>query len=521
MKSALFVDFDNVYSGLRRLDMAYAEAFASAPMRWLDWIATQLQIPLDPDATVKRRILVRRCYLNPVMYQRYRFGFAKAGFEIVDCPPMTNAGKTSTDIHMVLDMVDVLHSDTRYDEFIVFSADADFTPVLRKLRREDRRTTMFAAGATSAAYDASSDLIIDPEAFISQALDFGDQTPGNQIAPDFEGLLAQAEALTWEMVEKANGTLPIPALTKALATRIVGLTDSNWAGRGHFTGLLRDLALSPLVIDREANCIRDPRRSRPEGASTNTRADDARPAAPTFSTPAPGASSNTVASSGVQRQVAHVVTEEVAASPRPIAVARLAHLVRQRCPGIERDWNGAGSFKLLLESLQLEQVQLFWTQLTGYAYDPARHSLDFVTEAPQHSPEQDPRWAQVGPLLQVAGFPALPGHGYRVFLESLAQNLQESQGASRFSLTAATARIRDLCADRKMLLARADVHTLLRALLFNGFDPGLGPQSFEELVATSCGVIAAACAREGLTVNDADRAALLDWMLSPKPGESS
>jgi uncharacterized LabA/DUF88 family protein len=52
----------------------------------------------------------------------------------------------STDIHMVLDIIDLLQHETRCDEFIVFSADADFTPVLRKLRRCDRRTTVLAIG---------------------------------------------------------------------------------------------------------------------------------------------------------------------------------------------------------------------------------------------------------------------------------------------------------------------------------------------------------------------------------------
>jgi hypothetical protein len=31
LKSALFVDFDNVYSGLRRLDPAMADQFAQKP----------------------------------------------------------------------------------------------------------------------------------------------------------------------------------------------------------------------------------------------------------------------------------------------------------------------------------------------------------------------------------------------------------------------------------------------------------------------------------------------------------
>jgi hypothetical protein len=34
MRCALFVDFDNVYLGLRQLDPQAAEAFANNPARW-------------------------------------------------------------------------------------------------------------------------------------------------------------------------------------------------------------------------------------------------------------------------------------------------------------------------------------------------------------------------------------------------------------------------------------------------------------------------------------------------------
>ena len=129
----------------------------------------------------KRRILVRRCYLNPKAYQRFRPFFNLAGFEIVDCPALTTGGKTSTDIHMVLDIIDLLQHAAHYDEFIVLSADADFTPVLRKLRRWDRRTTVLAIGFPSAAYRASADLVIDQDAFVRDALGVGSQDP---VPPD-------------------------------------------------------------------------------------------------------------------------------------------------------------------------------------------------------------------------------------------------------------------------------------------------------------------------------------------------
>jgi len=507
MKSALFVDFDNVYSGLRRLDFAYADAFASDPMRWMDWITNQLQMPLAPDEPVKRRILVRRCYLNPVMYQRFRFGFSKAGFEIVDCPPMTTAGKTSTDIHMVLDIVDVLQSDTRYDEFIVFSADADFTPVLRKLRRDDRRTTIFAAGATSASYDASSDLIIDPEAFIHDALGFKDQEQLTDHTRDLDGLLAQAEALTWDVVEKASAPVPLTSLTRILATQIPGLTDSNWAGRGTFTALLRELPLGPLRIDREMNCILDPRRVKADSALA-IKADSADlPPEPAPSKPAVD----------LRAQVEAVLSQEVAASARPVAIARLAHLVRQRCPGIDADWHGCGTFKRLLETLNPSGVEISWANVGGYAFDPQRHSLDFLAQSGEDGAsqaDQDARWATVAPMLQVANFPTMSGSQYRVFLEGLSSALQ----AGQHSLAAATKHVRDLSLDRKVPIARAHANTLLRAMLFNGFDLAQVHSTYEDLVALICGMALAACEREGMKVSEADRQVLVSWMTTPATG---
>ena len=173
LRSALFVDFDNVFTQLRQLQPDAAERFARHPADWIRWLVEALEIPDPHDEAAQRRLLVRRCYLNPNWYQSYRHSFLRAGFEIVDCPPVTSQGKTSTDIHMVLDIIELLQHETRYDEFIVFSADADFTPVLRKLRRHDRRTTVLAIGFPSAAYQASADLLIDERLFIQNALGFG------------------------------------------------------------------------------------------------------------------------------------------------------------------------------------------------------------------------------------------------------------------------------------------------------------------------------------------------------------
>jgi hypothetical protein len=156
LRCALFVDFDNVYIGLQRLDPVAAEAFASSPAHWL----TALETGNDADGEFSRRFLIRACYLNPSVFSQFRPNFTRAGFSVVDCPSLTQQGKSSADINLVLDAVDALSAETRYDEFVILSADADFTPLALRCRAADRRVTIITAGPAASAYRAVADSVI-------------------------------------------------------------------------------------------------------------------------------------------------------------------------------------------------------------------------------------------------------------------------------------------------------------------------------------------------------------------------
>lgn len=156
LRCALFVDFDNVYLGLRRLDPAAADAFAGSPAHWLG----ALEAGSDADGDFSRRFLVRACYLNPSVFSQFRPNFTRAGFSVVDCPSLTQQGKSSADINLVLDAVDALSAPTRYDEFVIVSADADFTPLALRCRAADRRVTIITAGPAASAYRAVADTVI-------------------------------------------------------------------------------------------------------------------------------------------------------------------------------------------------------------------------------------------------------------------------------------------------------------------------------------------------------------------------
>ena len=310
MKSALFVDFDNVFSQLRQLLPDAAERFARYPSEWIAWLTGSLALPDPHEEGERRRLLVRRCYLNPNWYQTYRHAFLRAGFEIVDCPPVTSQGKTSTDIHMVLDIVDLLQHETRCDEFIVFSADADFTPVLRKLRRYDRRTTVLAIGFPSAAYQASADLLIDERLFLRDALGLGQanaeaaSTSNGQMTDTGDVRGADGRPTTAEMkptgisaaapksepAPKVSPRLATPDELSLIATRIWATVDEStlpvsagllasrlrqehpdimesWNGGGTFKAFFRSLGLSRLIwVSGSGGRVLDPSRHEVDAA---------------------------------------------------------------------------------------------------------------------------------------------------------------------------------------------------------------------------------------------------------------
>ena len=173
LKSALFVDFDNIYIGLGKNDPAAAERFAADPARWLAWLEEGLPArsssPYDPPR--RRSILIRRCYPNPdAGFRRYRSFFTSSAFSVTDCPTLTRTGKNSSDIYMVMDILDILNHKTHFDEFIIFSGDSDFMPVLLRLRAHDRRTTTLAIDFMPPAFKAACDLVINEEDFVEDAL---------------------------------------------------------------------------------------------------------------------------------------------------------------------------------------------------------------------------------------------------------------------------------------------------------------------------------------------------------------
>ncbi len=270
-RAALFLDFDNVFTALIERDVAAAAAFVQDPLRWIGWLESL------GSADRQRRILIRRCYLNPIAkvlvpgedrpryFSSFRNAFVRAGFQMVDCPPLTLGGKTSADMVMVMDILDTLAHPTGFEDFIILSSDADFTPVLLRLRAHDRRGIVIATGSAADAYRAAADTVIRYDEFAGGALGL---VPAAERAPDLTDLraaiLAEVQALVAAAAEPLAQAWVAQQVIKRLGRDVL---DSDWAGAGGFRMLLEQASLAGVALDRTPpGWLLDPARHQPPAA---------------------------------------------------------------------------------------------------------------------------------------------------------------------------------------------------------------------------------------------------------------
>jgi len=271
-RAAVFVDFENVYTGLCKSSKEAGWRFATQPARWISWMENELG-PFLVDIEDRPRTLLRRiCYLDPARSSKFRPYFTRAGFRVVDCPSLTSMGKNSADIYMVLDILDTLTHPTWFDEFIVMSVDADFTPVLLRLREHDRRTAMLVSGPAAAAMQAACDFAIPDAMFLDEALGL-DERHAEPVEPDvvavaseqgeFESLQRRMETVVRELVASAGEPVVMARAAHEVRTTIGDEVDATkWAGNGTFGRFAAKLKGDHLLVDtsRPPGWLYDPAR---------------------------------------------------------------------------------------------------------------------------------------------------------------------------------------------------------------------------------------------------------------------
>jgi uncharacterized protein (TIGR00288 family) len=135
---ALFCDFENIALGVR--DARY-EKFDIK--RILDRLL------------LKGSIVVKKAYCDWDRYKEFKAAMHQAGFELIEIPHVKQSGKNSADIRMVVDALDLCYTKTHVDQFVIISGDSDFSPLVNKLRENDK--DVIGVGVKN----STSDLLIE------------------------------------------------------------------------------------------------------------------------------------------------------------------------------------------------------------------------------------------------------------------------------------------------------------------------------------------------------------------------
>src|SRR5881398_3368819 len=103
---------------------------------------------------LKGQIVVKKAYCDFERYKTFKRGLHEAAFELIEIPHVRQSGKNSADIRMVVDALDLCYTKSHVDTFVIISGDSDFSPLVSKLRENDK--TVIGVGVKN----SSSDLLV-------------------------------------------------------------------------------------------------------------------------------------------------------------------------------------------------------------------------------------------------------------------------------------------------------------------------------------------------------------------------
>ncbi|HPF71830.1 MAG TPA: NYN domain-containing protein, partial [Candidatus Krumholzibacteria bacterium] len=231
---ALFIDFDNVALGARDARQRFD-------------IKLLLQRVLE-----KGKIIVKRAYADWHYYKEHMSPLHEAAIELIEIPMPRISGKNSADIRLVVDAMDLCYSKDHIDTFVIVSGDSDFSPLVSKLRENDKRVIGIGVkNSSSNLLINNCDEFIFYDDIYRQAVGQLSKNVGNVPADKrelFDFLVQTAQGL----LQESRGVL-YSSLIKDTMTRKQPDFNERAYGYGNFGELLEDARnLGLLKVERDA-----------------------------------------------------------------------------------------------------------------------------------------------------------------------------------------------------------------------------------------------------------------------------
>ena len=245
---AVFCDFENIAIGVR--EAKYSKFDIKKVLERL---------------LVKGSIVVKKAYCDWERYKEFKPPMHEAAFELIEIPHVRQSGKNSADIRMVVDALDLCYTKAHVDTFVIISGDSDFSPLVSKLRENNKevigvgvkhsssdllvancddfiyyddlvrektqkRSPRKRAGAKNSRGAKAVKVTNEPEAVEPEIADDASQKGIDVVVNTFEALVAERGG-----EEKIWGSM----IKQALKRRNPGFNES-YHGYKSFNGLLED-----------------------------------------------------------------------------------------------------------------------------------------------------------------------------------------------------------------------------------------------------------------------------------------
>ncbi len=222
---AIFIDFENLAIGVRGMKSGAFE------------IRLVLKRLLE-----KGRIVYKRAYCDWRNYGEAVREFHAQGIELIDIPQSKMSGKNSADIHMVVDALDLCYSKDHIDVFALISGDSDFSPLVSKLKENNKR--VIGCGVKSSTSDlliASCDEFIYYDDLVRAAKGSRRSPKKGKSADDKKQEAAEQLLEVLQALEQDYAPVWGSALKQAIRRVYPGFNEAYY-GYTNFSELLQDIA---------------------------------------------------------------------------------------------------------------------------------------------------------------------------------------------------------------------------------------------------------------------------------------
>ncbi len=231
---ALLIDFDNVALGARDARQRFDINFL-------------MQRLLE-----KGKILVKKAYADWHYYKEYMSPLHEAAIELIEIPMPRISGKNSADIKLVVDAMELCYSKDHIDTFVIVSGDSDFSPLVSKLRENNKRVIgVGVKNSSSHLLINNCDEFIFYDNIYQDAVGQPKRAVGNVPADKremFEFLVSTVQSL----LQESRGVLYSSLIKDTMTRKMPDFSERNY-GYSTFGDLLDESRLlGLLVVQRDA-----------------------------------------------------------------------------------------------------------------------------------------------------------------------------------------------------------------------------------------------------------------------------